>query len=146
MSLHSYTRCWIHFIWNTLNKEKVLHKEAGEKLAQYFHSYAKEKQIYIKQLFVNPEHVHILLDLPTNMTMEDAAHLLKGSSSNWINKSNLLKTKFAWGRGYGAFSVSQSSVEKVSSYIANQEEHHRKKSFTEEYEEFIKHYGLKVNR
>ena len=146
MSLHSYTRCWIHLIWGTHNREKILTKEACEQLKTYLLSYAKEKNIYIKQLFVNPDHVHILLDLPTDMTIEDVAHLLKGSSSNWINKSNLLRRKFAWGRGYGAFSVSQSLVNKVCDYIANQEEHHRTKSFSEEYEEFIKLYGLNVNR
>lgn len=146
MSLHSYTRCWIHLIWGTHNREKILTAEACEQLKKYLLSYAKEKKIFFRQIFVNPDHVHIPLDLPTNMTIEDIAHLLKGSSSNWLNKSNLLKTKFAWGRGYGAFSVSHSVVNKVLYYIENQKEHHRKRSFSEEYEEFIKLYGLKVNR
>ena len=112
------------------------------KLTEYLYSYAKEKKIYILKLFVNADHVHILLDLPTNITIEEIAHLLKGSSSNWLNKSNLLATKFSWGRGYGAFSVSQSSVQKVCKYITNQEEHHRVKSFSEEYEKFIKKYEI----
>ncbi len=146
MSLHSYTRCWIHLIWGTHNREKVLTAEACEQLKKYLLSYAKGKKIFIRQIFVNPDHVHILLDLPTNMTIEDVAHLLKGSSSNWINKSNLLKTKFSWGRGYAAFSVSHSVADKVSDYISNQKEHHRKRSFSEEYEEFIKLYGLNLNR
>lgn len=146
MSLHSYTRCWIHLIWGTHNREKLLTAVACEHLKNFLLTYAREKNIFIKQIFVNSDHVHILLDLPTNMTIEDVAHLLKGSSSNWVNKSNLLNTKFAWGRGYGAFSVSHSVVNKVSDYIANQKEHHRKRSFTEEYEEFITLYGLNVNR
>ena len=146
MSVHSYTKCWLHLIWGTLNREKSLHEELRKELRTYLLSYAKNKAIYIKELFVNPDHVHLLMDLPTSMTIEDAAHLLKGSSSNWINKSSLIKTKFAWGRGYGAFSVSQSSVEKVCDYIKNQEEHHRGRSFREEYEEFIKLYGMQVNR
>lgn len=146
MSLHSYTRCWLHLIWGTLNREKILHKKASAEVKNYLLIYTKEKNIYIKEIFVNPDHVHILLDLPTGKTIEEIAQLLKGSSSNWLNKSNLLKTKFSWGRGYGAFSVSQSSVGKVSNYISNQEEHHRIKSFSEEYEEFIKKYELDINR
>lgn len=146
MSLHSYTRCWIHLIWGTHNREKVLTSEACEQLKEYLISYSKEKNIFIKQIFVNPDHVHILFDIPTNMTIEDIAHLLKGNSSHWINRSNLLKTKFAWGRGYGAFSVSHSALQKVSDYIKNQKEHHKKRSFTEEYEEFIKLYELNLNR
>jgi hypothetical protein len=68
--------------------------------------------------------------------------LLKGASSHWINQNRIVPGKFAWGRGYGAFSVSQSGVDEVSKYIANQEEHHRKKPFAEEYERFIRAYGL----
>ena len=92
--------------------------------------------------YVNSEHVHALIDLPTNYAIENAIQLIKGSSSYWINQHNLLKTKFSWGRGYGAFSVSESNLEKVVNYISNQEEHHRKKTFQEEYQKFIKAYGL----
>jgi len=92
---------------------------------------------------VNPEHVHVLIDLPTNLCIEDIMQLLKGGSSHWINESNLLAGKFGWGRGYGAFSVSQSSVAEVAKYIANQEQHHRKKSFSEELKLFVKRNELK---
>ena len=93
--------------------------------------------------YVNPDHVHVLIDLPTNLCIEDGMQLLKGGSSHWINESNLLPGKFGWGRGYGAFSVSQSSVAEVAKYIANQEEHHRQKSFSEELKLFVKRHELK---
>jgi hypothetical protein len=67
---------------------------------------------------------------------------LKGTSSHWINEQELLAGKFAWGRGYGAFSVSQSGVKEVCAYIAGQAEHHRAKTFNEEYRQFVKVYGL----
>src|SRR5437660_1743941 len=63
--------------------------------------------------------------------------------SHWVNENNLVSGKFAWGRGYGAFSVSESNVDEVAKYIASQEEHHRKKSFAEELRLFVKRYGLK---
>ncbi len=75
--------------------------------------------------FVNPDHVHALIDLPTALSVEKVVQLLKGSSSHWVNSNDIVTGKFAWGRGYGAFSVSQSNVDQVARYIADQEEHHR---------------------
>lgn len=92
--------------------------------------------------FINTDHVHALIDLPTSMSIEQVVKLLKGASSHWINQQDLLTGKFAWGRGYAAFSVSQSGVDEVCAYIAGQAEHHRGKSFTEEYARFVKVYGL----
>ncbi|MGI9069087.1 MAG: IS200/IS605 family transposase [Pyrinomonadaceae bacterium] len=90
----------------------------------------------------NADHTHTLIDLPTSLSIEDAVKLFKGSSSHWINEQNLVKGRFAWGRGYGAFSVSHSDVGRVARYIANQREHHLKRSFAEEYTLFMKRYGL----
>lgn len=92
--------------------------------------------------YFNPEHTHALIDLPTGMSIEEVVKLLKGGSSHWINEQRMLKSRFAWGRGYGAFSVSHSHVHRVAVYIANQGEHHRQKTFAEEYELFVKRYGL----
>jgi len=92
--------------------------------------------------YVNPDHVHALVDLPTGLAIDDMMQFLKGGSSHWINQKNLLAGKFAWGRGYGVFSVSHSGLEEVAKYIAGQEEHHRKRDFSEELKLFVKRYGL----
>ena len=68
--------------------------------------------------------------------------LIKGSSSHWINENRLLRGKFSWGRGYGAFSVSHSHIDRVATYIAAQEAHHRKKTFSLKFEVFMKKCGL----
>ena len=143
MSLHSYSRAWLHFIWATLERRPLLQKPAAIKLSGYLGRYAAEKEIYMKINYVNPEHVHTLIDLPTSVTIENAMHLLKGASSHWINENRLIAGKFAWGRGYGAFSVSESSVTGVAKYIAEQEAHHRKRSFSEELKLFVERHGLK---
>jgi len=143
MSQHSYNKIWIHFIWETLDKQKIIPKQVRLQLSEFLFQYCKEKKIYMKVNFVNADHVHALLDLPTNLTLEDCIKLLKGSSSHYINQNGLLNTRFSWGRGYGAFSVSASQVESVTSYIKNQEEHHRVKSFSGEYKLFVEKYGLK---
>ena len=143
MSTHSYSRCWLHPIWETLRREPMLDKRAAAQASTYLTDYARTKRIYMKINFFNADHAHALIDLPTNLTIEQTVQLVKGSSSHWINEQRMLRGRFAWGRGYGAFSVSQSDVERVAKYIAHQEEHHRKKTSTEEYEIFVKRYGLK---
>lgn len=144
MSVHSCSRCWVHFIWATLNREKILTPEARPQVSKFLSEYSQSKGIYMKINYVNAEHVHALIDLPTNYSLEEVAKLFKGSSSHWINQHRIIAGKFAWGRGYGAFSVSQMKVSTVAKYIATQEEHHRQKGFTAEYEEFIKAYGLEI--
>jgi putative transposase len=142
MSVHSYSRCWLRLVWGTLNREKLLNKEAAARVSSYLTEYAETKGVYVKINFVNADHVHALVDLPTNLSIEDLAQLLKGSSSHWINANNLLTQKFAWGRGYGAFSVSESNISHVATYIAGQEEHHRVRTFAEELQDFIERHGL----
>jgi REP element-mobilizing transposase RayT len=142
MSLHSYSRVWLHIVWATLERRPLLDKPAAAKLSAWLHDYAKQKGIYMKINFVNPDHVHALIDLPTSLCIEDMMQLFKGSSSHWINEQNMVAGRFGWGRGYGAFSVSESVVAEVCAYIANQEEHHRKRDFAEELRLFVERYGL----
>ena len=143
MPLHSYTRCWLHIVWATIECRPLLEKPAAARLSAHLREYAIEKSIYMKINFVNADHTHVLVDLPASKAIEEVVQLLKGGSSHWVNESNLVPGKFGWQRGYGAFSVSHSAVDEVCAYIANQEEHHRKKTFAEELKLFVERYGLK---
>lgn len=143
VSLHSYSRCWLHLIWGTRDRERLLHKEIAVRVSRFLSEYAQQKKIYMKINYVNADHVHALIDLPTNLSIEGVVQLVKGSSSHWINGNDILKGKFTWGRGYGAFSVSESNVGTVSEYIARQKEHHRVRTFSDELKEFIERHGLK---
>ncbi len=137
MSTRSYTKIWIHFIWSTHNREQsLIDKEFRKELSSHLKTYSREKGIFLKQNYVNPEHVHALINLPTKISIEETMRLLKGESSHWVNER--INFKFQWRRGYGAFSVSESQISKVVNYIVNQEKHHTKKSFEDEYKEFIK--------
>lgn len=142
MSLHSYSRCWIHLIWGTLDREKSLNETAAARVSRYLTEYAESKTVYMKINYVNADHVRALVDLPTSLSIEELIQLLKGSSSHWINSNNIIPGKFAWGRGYGAFSVSESNLDQVARYIAQQKEHHRLRTFREELKEFIQRHGL----
>jgi REP element-mobilizing transposase RayT len=116
--------------------------EVAGRVSRFLSDYARENGICMKTNFVNADHVHVLIDLPTGMPIEQTTKLFKGASSHWINEQNLVVGRFGWGRGYGCFSVSQSDVDRVCAYIAGQAEHHRVKTFAEEYERFVKAYGL----
>lgn len=129
-------------VWATLSRRRLLNRNARLKLNRQLESYAAQRGIFLQRSFVNADHVHILLDLPTNQTIEQIAKLFKGSSSHWLNEQQLVAGRFAWQRGYGAFSVSQSQVGRVTDYIATQEEHHKSVSFQDEYRRFVQAYGL----
>jgi putative transposase len=142
MSLHSYSRVWVHLVWGTLERRPLLRGPSAARVSGFLQDYAQEKGIYLKINFVNPDHVHALIDLPTSMCIEDVMHLLKGASSHWINEQGLVPGKFGWQRGYGAFSVSQSSVPEVCDYIATQEAHHLQLAFVDELRLLVTKYGL----
>ncbi len=143
MSRHTYTRVWLHLIWGTLKREKLLNnKDVCKKLSYYLYNYSNKQGIFMDVNYINPDHVHVLVDLPTNLSLESMMQNLKGSSSHWINQNELLPGKFAWGRGYSIFSVSHSSHQKVKNYILNQFEHHKTKTFVEEYNGFINRHGI----
>ncbi len=142
MSLHSYSRAWLHLTWATLERRPLLFQSAAPRISAYLSQYASEKGIYLKINYVNADHVHALVDLPTHLCIEEMMHLFKGASSHWINENRVVPGKFGWGRGYGAFSVSHSAVDGVAGYIAAQEEHHRQRSFSEELKLLVERYGL----
>ena len=139
--LHTHSRIWIHIIWATKNRERILHKEISKELFEFLINKGKEINIPFEKLNIEPDHIHGLIDLPTDKTVADFVKLIKGSSSHMLNQK-IFKTKFSWQRGYGAYSVSASQFDVVKNYIANQQEHHNKRTFTEEYDAWIREYGI----
>ncbi len=145
MPEHSYSRCWLHVIWATHGWHKTLSENAAKEVSNFLRRYVQGKSIFLKTIYVNDDHVHMLVDLPTNLSIQELVKLLKGSSSHWINENRLVAGRFRWQRGYGVFSVSQSQLPTIERYIADQREHHRRKTFADEYELFIKKNGLELN-
>ena len=88
------------------------------------------------------DHVHCLFLLSAQKSISEVIKQVKGSTSHWVNEQNIISEKFAWQTGYAAYSVSESQLEKVYQYILNQKEHHKKKNFIQEYDEFIKLHGF----
>jgi len=139
--LLSFIRTYIHFVFCTKNREPLLYSlEIRKKVWSHIRENAREKGIFID--FVNgyTDHCHCLISLGSDQTISKIIQLIKGESSFWINKNKLCKSRFEWQDEYFAVSVSDSMVNSVRNYIKNQEEHHRRKTFQEEYEEFIDKY------
>jgi putative transposase len=140
---HSLTKIWIHAVFGTKNCEPTIHQNLELKLYPHIQEHLeKDFECTVSAINGIPDHIHILFLLSPNFSVKDILKNIKGESSHWINQENLTKIKFAWQTGYGAFSVSESNVEKVVKYIDNQKEHHKKKTFAVELEEFMKNHGL----
>lgn len=139
---HSFVKNWIHLIWTTKIRERNLHVDLRVALFNHLVEKAEELNILIEKINVQPEHIHLLFNLQSDKKLKDMVKQLKGESSRWINENGLVQDRFQWQRGYGAFSVSASQIETVKNYIHNQDEHHSRRTFTEEYDMFIKKYGF----
>jgi REP element-mobilizing transposase RayT len=138
----SYIKIMVHVVWGTKNREPVLTSEKRRLLFDHIRSNAKTKGIHIDTLGGYTDHVHCLVSLGGDQTISKVVQLIKGESSFWANREKLLTPKLIWAEDYFAASVSESSIENVRNYINTQEEHHRKVTFTDEYEKFIKSYGF----
>lgn len=142
-NIMSYVRIWIHCVWGTKNRIPFLNKGSNAVIINHINENAKDKGIYIDFMNGHREHIHCIISLNADQTLAKSLQLLKGESSFWINKNKLAQGKFEWADEYFAVSVSESQINTVRDYIKNQEEHHRKKSWEEEYVEFIEKYGFK---
>ena len=147
-----YLKIYIHFVWCTKNREPFLNTiESRELVWNHISENAIKKDIYIDFINSYEDHCHCLISLNINQSVDKVMQLIKGESSFWINKNrhlfpNMKERKFEWQDEYFALSVSESVVDKVRNYIKNQEEHHKKKTFKEEYDEIIENYNIQIRK
>jgi len=137
-----WVKVWIHCVWSTKNRESYLTDEIRRQVFQHIRENAKGKNIHLDFINGYVDHVHCLISLGTDQTIEKIMQLIKGESSFWINKNHLCKAKFEWQDEYFAVSVSESTLQSVRKYIANQEAHHQTRSFDDEFEDFLKRAGF----
>ncbi len=139
---HSYTRLYCHVVFATKNRQPWITADIRQRLYDYMGGIVKAENGDLLAAGGTDDHVHLLLSLHPQTWVSDALRLIKTNSSKWIHGTFPDKTKFAWQAGYGAFSVSRSNVESVTRYIANQEQHHRRLSFQDEFVEFLKRHEI----
>jgi putative transposase len=140
--MHSFTNCLVHCVWSTKNREPWLTPDLWERLWPYLGGIARQNQIKTLAIGGARDHVHVLLSLPATMSVAKAMQLLKGNSSKWIRETFPKMHFFAWQEGYAAFSVGVSAVDAAVAYIRNQAEHHRTRSFRDEYAAMLKKHGF----
>ena len=140
---HSYNKIWIHAIWATKERLPLIHPSVERKIHQFISDQLRDQGCPVRIINGMPDHIHCLFLLSPNKSIADVIKQIKGSSSHYINQNNMIADKFAWQTGYASFSVSESQLERVYQYIKNQKEHHAKKTFLQEYDEFIIAHGLK---
>lgn len=138
----SYTTIWLHCVWSTKNREHIISNSFRPVLLGHFRDVADEKGIMLDYINLHKDHVHALINLGKQQNIADLMHQIKGESSFWINRMNLMPAKFSWQDDYFAVSISQSHVERVRKYIRNQDEHHRKLTWDEEVEQFLSRYNF----
>ena len=139
---NTYSALYCHLVFSTKNREPWLRNEVEARVWAYLGGIARDNGMTAVQIGGMPDHVHLLMGLPASIAVSKAAQFIKGGSSKWIKGEFPDLRGFAWQDGYGAFTVSKSNLPSVIQYIQDQREHHRVKTFQEEYLAFLDRHGV----
>ena len=139
---NTYTQLYFHLVFAVKGRQNLISIQWKDELYKYIAGIINSKRQ--KLLIINgmPDHIHLLLSSSPNFNLSTLVREIKSNSSRWINENKYVKGKFAWQTGFGAFTVSQSQLTVVTNYINKQEIHHQKKSFRQEYIEFLEAYEI----
>jgi putative transposase len=142
---NTFTCLHYHVVFSTKHREPWLRPEVRERVWAYLGGIARENKVVPLLIGGMDDHVHMLLGIPPTLCLSEAVKQVKGGSSGWIKQNFPGCRGFSWQDGYGAFTVSKSQDEAVNEYIRNQQEHHRVKSFQEEYRELLRRHEIKFD-
>ena len=134
----TYINILIHTVFSTKNRESWISSSLRERLYPYMCGIARENGLKVLCIGGTDNHIHILLSLDSTTSIAQAMQLIKGGSSKWIHETFPELRLFSWQEGYGAFSIGISNVDETKKYIENQEKHHSKESFCDEYLKFLR--------
>lgn len=139
---NTYTQIHIQAVFAIQNRACVIRKSWKDELYKYITGVIQNHGHKVLAINGMPDHIHILFGMRPTQSLSELMQDIKGDSSKWINEKGFVKGKFSWQGGYGAFSYSKSHVDNVIAYIRNQEEHHKRKTFMEEYYDFLEKFGV----
>lgn len=140
-----YNNLYTHYIFTTLHRIPVIPEKHRERIEKYITGIVNNNESHLYSIYANPEHIHFLISRSPKLSEETLASIVAESSQSFINQNKLCGFNFCWQETASAFSVSKSDVDKVCKYILNQPLHHRKVSFAEEYDTFMKFYQKKLD-
>jgi putative transposase len=139
---NTYTQIHIHFVFAVKFRDGIISSQWKNTLYKYITGTIHNNNHKLLAINGTSDHIHILIGLRPSQSISDLMKDVKQSSSKWINENKLAKGHFEWQEGYGAFSHSKSQINKVIDYIDNQESHHKKLTFKEEYLDFLKKFEV----
>ena len=138
---NTYTQLYIQIVFAVQGRKSLINESTREELQKYISGIILNQKQKLLAIYCMPDHTHIFLSMKPNMTISDLVRTIKSNSSSLLKDKNLIKD-FSWQEGFGAFSYSKSQSKNVIDYVLNQEEHHRNKSFREEYVEFLNKFEI----
>ena len=139
---NTYSQIYIQIVFAVKGRQNLIQKQNREELQKFITGIITNRKQKMLAIFAMPDHIHILVGLQPNIAISDLVRDIKAGSSKFISDQKWLANKFSWQEGFGAFSYSKSQIDNVVKYILNQEEHHKKKSFKDEYLEFLKKFEI----
>jgi len=142
---NTYTQIYIQTVFAVKGRKNLISKEWNDELYKYIAGIVRENKQKLYIVNGMPDHIHILLSLSPTINISDLVRDIKAGSSGWINKRNFVKEKFRWQEGFGAFSYGNSQLSRVVNYIKNQEQHHKAKTFREEYMQFLEKFNVEYD-
>jgi len=148
----SYSQLTYHIVFGTKFRRNSIHPEIADQLYEYVGGTIRSQNGHLIQIGGVEDHLHLLVSLPSKLAVSDAVRVLKANASKWVNENRdnkqrrSISDKFEWQIGFGAFTVSYSQIELVRGYIQKQKEHHRTRTFEEEYIELLKRHNISFKR
>ncbi|REC46171.1 IS200/IS605 family transposase [Chryseobacterium pennipullorum] len=142
---NTYTQIYIQIVFAVKGRQNLISRENREELHKLITGIVSNRNQKLFAVFAMPDHVHILVSMNPTVSISDLVRDIKAGSSKFINEKKWMDGKFNWQEGYGAFSYSKSSVDTVVKYILNQEDHHKKKTFREEYFDFLEKFEIEYD-
>ncbi|NUM80969.1 IS200/IS605 family transposase [bacterium] len=142
---NTYSQIYIHIVFTVKGRQNLIDEIRREELQKYISGIVRERGQKMLAIFCMPDHTHLLVGLKPDIAISDLVRDVKAGSSNFINKNKWMRGQFNWQTGFGAFSYSKSQIHDVVHYILNQKNHHRKKTFKEEYLELLKKFEIEYD-
>ncbi len=143
--MHSFISCHLHIVFATKERRRLITADVQTRLWPYLGGIARENRMKARCIGGVEDHVHMLLGIPSTISISKAVQLLKGNSSKWIHETFPSLRTFEWQEGYAAFSIGISGIDDTIKYIENQAEHHRTRDFKDELKAFLKKHGLECD-
>jgi REP element-mobilizing transposase RayT len=139
---NTYTQLYIQCVFAVEDRTSLIKSDWKDELYKYITGIVQTNKHKLIAINGIANHIHVFIGYKPHLLIPELLKDIKGSSSKWINQKGIIRGKFKWQAGYGAFSYSHSQIDSVVKYIRNQEQHHKRKSFQEEYRELLKRFDI----